>query len=629
MEPQRLFWTLVAVHLLVACYGFALNDEADQIAALHNLAQGSLRVEEVPPSAYQVFDNITWQRRWDDRPVASTPLNLLALPVLAGIRVMAFVAPLGVWFAGLAAVAIWRSIGWRITTAEGSPAPVLGVVAIGLVLGHGLRELGPDVDYYGAAIALNVTGIILGVIGSMLAWRLLGVHVTGAWRGILLAALVAGPWLYWSRLAKYHLLTAVFVLLILLALTSPRTRRRQLILGALVGLTYWTHFAVGLVALLAVGTLELRWLLAGQTQGAARFEFALLSGLFIGALPSLLENQYLFGNPLFNFYFAGASPTNATTSNPDGAWWTAIWSTLERVPQIASQLLHWNGPQDFALNLFSILTFGGRVEGQASGFLFICPLLVLLAARGLYRFIRSSDRPDHVVWAIAFLAWQAILGTNAGVVQGAGYDPRLWFHIWPLLALLSAYGVPSHQPREAAPPIVLGLAVVTFILLGMRLIATAGFQFDHGPAQAAEYVLMGTRILAVLAVAVAVVILSLKPAWRTAGIVISVGFLLAVPMSWSALYVVGLHPRLPDTDQIEGGTMLVPLSAAASDFVYHSLAPITAKPFVWNENGTLVFHPDYGNCLVTPTPCPLVEMPPELRRRLDIVANQTVTEQRP
>lgn len=626
MDTRRLAWLLVALHVLVAAYGFRLNDEADQIAAFHNLANGSLLVKDVPPSAYQLSDNISWQRRWqDDRPIASTALNVVALPVSIVVRLAAAIAPLTWWFSGIAALAIWRATGkpspWDEPIGRRGTIVGLGIWAL---LGLGFREPGPDLEYYGSAVALNVTSLALGVLGAILAWRVLGHQVKGSWRALLLGALVLGPWLYWARLAKYHMLSAVLVLVLVLLLQRTRTARRDFAIGVTAGILYWTSFAVGLVAILGLVTIETVRVAAwrGPRIQALRAWPSLALGGFVGLLPSFVENTYLFGNPFINFYFANSETSFGAGQSEvagSGSVFDALRGTVEAIPRIAQHLMAWNGPRDFVLNLLSTLSLGTRVDGNAFGIFLISPLLVL-AAVGAYRVLTKRVRRPELAWAICVLAWQALLGTNAGVTQGAGFDARLWFHALPLLAILAAFGVCIWRDPIAPVRAYVWAAIATGgLFLMVRAINLAGLRFDEGPAGAARYMVYGMAVMGFSAVGfmAGLHLLRGRADWQQRAMQGWVVVSLALPMVWTALFVVASHPHLPDVGSVEGGEMYVPAMAPLADFFYETVAPPTRLPMVWNETGTLVFHPSFGSCLVVPNPCPDVPIPENLRQRLE------------
>ena len=624
MDGARVAWTIVAAHLLVASFGFFLNDEADQISAFYNLSRGSLLIEEAPPSAYQLADNISWQSRWDDnRPVASTPLNVLALAFLPLAKVAGAIAPFSMWFSGLAALALWRAAGrpapW--SQALGGPAFV-ALFVLWLVLGAGFRESGPDMDYYGATVALNLTSLVLGIVGAILAWHVLGKHAVGAWRPLLLAALVLGPWLFWARLAKYHLLAAVVLLAIMALLQRPRSGRNDLVVGVLAGFAYWVNFGVGIVAILGIATLAVARVVRAQggRLGAVKRTLPFILGGLLGLAPAMAESTYLFGNPFINFYFADedtVSGAGASGVAENGTADNIVWATVQAIPRIASHLMHWDGPVDFVLNLFSTFTLGSRLEGMAFGIFWISPLLALSMV-GAFHLLRGPARPTEVAWALFVVGWQAILGTNAAVMHGAGFDARLWFHALPLLAVLAAFGVRSWPSPGKPSRILVGagfLALALFVLLWF--IAQIGYRFPS-PNVTARLVMQGTFVIgASLAILVwAWSVLRSSGHWRGAAAV-AVATALALPMVWLGLFAVAFHPGLPTSSGHTGAGTYVPLMEPVSQWVHDAIVPPTSVPLAWDANGTLVYHPDHGSCLVEPNPCPDIAMPDELRWRLE------------
>lgn len=634
MDDRRVIWAIVALHVAAGVYGFMLNDEADQATAFYNLAHGSLLVKDVPPGTSQLHNNISWQRRWDDdRPIASTPLNILALPVLFALHLADAVAPLSLWFSGIAVYAIWRAAG-RSAPWTKPPGALGAAVLLGglLVLGQGMRTLGPDLDYYGATAALNVTGIILGIVGSALAWHALGKHASAGWRPILLCALVFGSWLFWARLPKYHMLGAVNMLCIIALLQRPRTVKRDVLVGLLAGLAVWVNFGIGIVAILGLVSLKVAELIRspGARQAALRTWGPLLVGGLLGLTPAMAENTYLFGNPFINFYFASpetstvgghSSFTENATSEPEG---NIVWATLKQIPAIFSHLMHWNGPQDFFLNLGSTFTTGTRLEGGPSGIFLISPLLAL-SLLGVYRLFKGPSRPVDCVWALGVLAWQALLGTNAGALQGAGFDARLWFHILPLLALLAAFGIQGFHQETRARKIIAGAFVFsTGVFLFLWCLANLGYRLGT-PASLARLVLLGTLLLGALATALvfSVSIMRRSPKAPSRARAVALTSALAVSLVWTGLFTIAAHPSLPDSGSHEGATTFVPFMDATSTWIHDAISPPTLAPLAWNETGVLVFHPDHGSCLVVPNPCPDVPMPDALRQRLENTTRQT------
>ncbi|MEK6975246.1 MAG: hypothetical protein AABY18_02775 [Candidatus Thermoplasmatota archaeon] len=627
MQVGRAIWLLVAVHLLAGTYGFALNDEADQIAAFYNLAHGSLLVKEVPPSAYQLQDNISWLRRWDDRPIASTPLNLLALPVFAAIRLASAIAPLSVWFSGIATIGLWRAAGrpapWRSPPGVWGAAVLFGSWAF---LAQGMRALGPDLDYYGATVALNVTSILLGILGSVLAWHALGRHAKPSWRPLLLAALLLGPWLYWARLAKYHMLGAVTMLGIIMLLQRPATWKRDFAVGVLAGFALWVNFGIGVVAILGLASLKLVTLLRaqGQRRQAMRTWVPLIVGGLIGLAPVMAENTYLFGNPFINFYFAspetstGIGHTTLSENETGAAGGNPVWASLKAIPAIFAHLMHWNGPLDFLKNLASTFTLGTRVEGLVFGIFLISPILAL-ALVGMWRLARGPERPPDVAWAAAVLGWQAALGTNAGVMQGAGFDARLWFHLLPLLAILAAFGV-RKATQELRPWRVLAGAgaFAATVFIAIWAIGQSGHRLGT-PSTVPRFVMYGTFILGTILVGLSVAWSIFKRSGRTKAraTTMAMAAALAMPLVWGGLFMLVVHPHLPDSGSHQGGSFFIPVMGDVSSIIHGAVFPPAGLPMVWDGNGTLVFHPDYGSCLVNPNPCPDVPIPEDLRQRME------------
>ena len=599
-----------------------MNDEADQSAALHSLANGSLRVTEFEEAPYALHDFITWQRRWDDTPVASTALNVLALPVLGVLLAADFLAPLTAWLAAAFVWALWGAVGPRRDPSIHPAFPTKWRLAVLAALfvwaADRLRFDGPDVGFYYSTIALQFTNVALSIFAALLLWRIVAPIVPDtAARTAFFAAFLVGPWMFWARGLKYHMLGATVVALVLWLLTKPRTLRRDVLIGIASGFAVWVNIGVGIVIIgaLAVTELPRLWTQRRELARLSREWMALVAGAVIGLLPSLIENQVLFGNPFLPFYFAEAAGND-----------TAGSSALRAVPGILAHIMHWNGLGDFLLNLLSVFTTGQRVEGQPFGILMLNPILIFAPA-GVWLWGRRRIREPMATFAVCLVTVQAILMTNASVRQGAGLDVRLWFHVLPALLVLAAFGarpvlasIGRGDVRRIAT-IAIASAAVPYLIVGA--IVAVGYQL------APE---LGPHLLRTLLGAWAVLLFILAFAWAAAAMrganwrrakVTTVAILIAAPLVWSIFFLWVQHPDLRDFREHEGAGMFVPGMDHVSSFAESLVFPPRGLPVVYDGNGTMVFHPDHGSCLVVPNPCPDIPMPDILRQRLRALENAT------
>lgn len=616
MGTFRFAWLFVALLMFTSSFGWFINDEADQAAALDSLAQGSLRVTGDASSSYALADNITWQRRWDDTPVASTPLNFLALPVIPILLVADALAPLSVWFSTVAVLGLWRGLGfgwpWKASFQGlvGAPVRVALFLLLIAVATRGLRVTGPDVPFYVATIALQVTNLALTGGTTWLLGQLVSKPL-GKTPGkiLLLCGVVTGPWLFWAHGLKYHVLGAAAITVMLWLSGRPR-KHRLVFLGLVAGFAAWVNIGIGVVAGLAIGLFEISRHNPEPIEGAwAKRWSRLLGGMALGATPMFLENYYLFGNPLFSFYFSGDNLLQGTTTATTLASISqGIGGTIRAILEILRGILHWNGPMDFLLNLTSILTSGWRTEGNGFGIFLATPLLAF-ATIGAVAVISRRERSPAMRLALMLLLVQTILLTNAGVRQGAGFDPRLWFHVIPAFSLLAALGgrslfleLTSNDLKASFALALLGASASIGLAI---LIAKMGYGL--GPHGRTEFRLFYYGSLAVLAGGFAVVLagsLMMRQDTKTWARRLVGGFGLAVPLVWTIMLLVVNHTHIPRTGSHEGGSTFVPIMDDIGSELHRAIFPAGKLPFVYDGNGTLVFHPDYGLCTRNPSPCP-------------------------
>lgn len=584
MTRQRRLAFVALALIVTGSYGWRSNDEADQSAAFLSLSQGSLHVEEVSPRAYALSENVSWWRRWDDTPVASTALNVLALPVAPVILFVDWIVPLSVALsaavAGLAvflASDMWPSA--RLFLSPRRRLVLTGVLTLGL--SQGLRADWLDVQYYYPTVVLQMTNLALAVVGAELLWSVFSRSGAPSFaRAALWLCLVLGPWLQWGTALKYHMLAAVVVVAIIHLLQQPRVR--PLVIGILAGFAYWVNPMVGIGC---IGGLGMTWLAKDRSGRQASF---LAAGVLLGAAPGFLENTILFGNPLTGFYQAG------------GGFNYTVGTNGSAQPGLIETVLNWQGPKDFALNLVSILVDGRRVEGYAFGLLWVTPLLgVALLAGG------EALRQRSATFAVSLLAVQTLLMTNAGVRQGFGDDVRLWFHVLPALGLLAAHGFARiRSPIKAswgpllAGPLLGGAYIGAFVVAG-----SFGWTLGAGGTDFRLFYELGL-VLSVAAAAFVGLLSLYGKVQRQHGFAAMLSLALVAPLMWTVMAQVVQAPDIPRTGEHAGATTFLPGLHPVFDAIQDGLDPPSPLPIVYDVNGTLVFHPDYGLCIRKPSPCP-------------------------
>lgn len=550
----RSAWLFPALLILVSSYGWTINDEADQSAALYNLAHGSLRVRQVPSSSYAIEDEVVQTRRWDDTPVASTFLNVVALPVAALLLVATAVVPVPLFVGGVALAFAWR--GFSLARPWGSGTRLEQAVrwatfVAGLAfLTWGFDIDGPDVHFYWATIALQATNVLLALLAARLLWDIATPLVSDPGTRLLaVGAVTLGSFLFWAQALKYHMLGFLITTLVLWLLIRPRSRVRDLALGAACGLAFWVNPIVGIPALLAT---TVAWAFASRGRAGP----LVAVGLALGLAPAMGESWILYGSPFETFYTTGAiAPDRPASAEPYTA---SIAVPLALGQDYVEGVLGWQGVRHFAANLASTWTTGHRLDGDSLGILVITPVLAL-AARGAWLQARASPAAPWAIWSLSLLIAQAVLFTNAGVVQGAGPDARLWFHVLPAAATLAFAGIPKGLTLPARRVLGHALVAVALVLALGALVMASGLRFGDGATQNARNLHLFAVCLAAAALVAWSAIAWARPDAKFrlahAGAVIAV----ASPILWTVAFVLLDPTRLPRLGQHEGGGMVIPV----------------------------------------------------------------------
>ncbi len=626
---SRLAWSLLLAGLLLASYGPSLNDEADQASALWNLGHGSLLVEEYPEAFYKLNerDRFGVRSAGSDLPVGSTMLNVLSLPVAGALFVVDAVVPLWLAFSVLATVAMWGALGmrwpwsrqWQWSRHEDRVEFAFRWMAFLVALAlaaNGFRATSPDLSLWFPHVALQVTNLSLWAVGAVLMWKLLGKHLPDPkGRTVALLAAVLGPWLYWGEGLKYHALSTFLVVALLVLRSAPRTPRRDLASGLVAGLAIWNSMGAGVVVLFALVLTELprAWAQRRNVRGLAKSWAVLALGLAIGLSPWMAQNTYLTGTPFLPPESASselATPLgqselaeNATTETSD-----SILLSLRALPGILAGAIGWDGPVPFTKNLLSILTTGHRVEAAPMGVLLVSPLL-LAAIPGAFIALRRGGRTPEATLAIALLVSQALILTHAASGQGAGNDVRMWVPMIPALGLLAAIGAkPWLRPLDAKANRRAWMIAAASVILGFLALATlvhAGHRFANTTHQhGATFLWAWLGLSACTAgIVVAAAIAGSKRAGRNARPVV-LGIALATTIIWSIMWCLVTPSQIPDYEGHVGGRMLVPVMDDVVSLLDRAVTYNPPLPTVYDIEGRLVIHPDYGFCTDVPNPCP-------------------------
>lgn len=635
MARPVLLWVRLAalLALLVGTHGMVMNDEQDQAVALHNLAEGSLEVEEHPRQYYHVRGTLYRQVRFEGtQPVGSTLLDYLAYPALVALRGLDALAPLGVWAAVLAAGLAWSLLPegrWR------SPWLFLGVVA---VLASGFRFPEVDLDLIGPVVALQATNLAL--YAACVAFLALAVQRHVAWPAahVAVATVAFGPLLFWATRLKYTMLSALLAATALWLAGEPASVRRNLALGLVAALAIWANVGEGAVLLAAGGVWFLVHLLrrkprprpsgppearasrergmeaapAPEPRPTLRLAAALVVGLLVGLVPWAMENQDLRGHPLRATYLApfkeagGNATAEGNATPPPGFLELAVAGDV------------WQGPQDFALNLVGQWTTGWRMEGNPVGVFALAPLLALMAWTLVRR--ASWRRPDLLL-AGAMVLWHAALLTNRVVRQGWGLDARLLAPLLPAVGLLAAPAIgrllarrgadgahaAGRRPDGATDPARTALRIgAAWSAGGALFLLAAGLTFGQGLRSwvadrllLLAWSLLGGAVAALVAVARRSGLLPTATLGRT----VAVGVALAAPILWNLLVAFAASTSAPAHDDLRA-TAFVPAVHDVRAWLTPKLFPPSPLPIVTDEFGRVVFHPDHGYCDVDPSPCP-------------------------
>lgn len=588
-------WALVALllGLTFGTYGWRINDEQDQVAAFHNVAQGSLFVLEHPRQYYDIADGgITWETRFPGKiPVGSTLLDMLGLPVLALVRVADALLPMGVWISVLASAAAYRLLpgNWRTPLMAKA-----GVVAVP-VLAVGFRAPNPDIDLMGPLVALQFTNLLLYACTAYFVARTVARFVAGPGAIPLVAAVVL-PLVYWGTRLKYTMLAVFLVALAVWLAGEAPSIRRNLALAFTAAFSIWNNIGEGIVLAGAVGVLLLAELLRNRPLRTKVSLAAPAIGLVVGLLPWAMENMLLRGSPFAASYLFPDSQDSVETVQG---------SILHFLLAQALALDVWNGWKDFFLNLVDPWTLGYRTEGQPLGVLAMSPLLAafVLAARP-----RVARSPEGLLgWT--FLLLHAVMLTNRIVRQGFGADARLLVPVLPIVGALAAraagpwfatWGRTDVRRLAAGATAVFGIAFAAVWIASAAGPLHAGLKMwptDKSLLLAWCGVLLALGLFALLFARFR--LLPWSP--RQVGTLL-LGALISLPLLWAVSATAAYGTDLRSDTPGQRVSNFLPLAQSVNEAASPVLTPFQF-PLVREDNYT-VYAPEYGYCDVDPSPCP-------------------------
>lgn len=584
---SRVFWLLFLLSLLTASHGAYLNDSRDQAAGLHALSEGSLRLSDGYGHLYYQGGNLSQQeRRTDGVPVGSTVLNVVALPMDLALRGVDHVIPFAVLLAFLVPVALAKTLSvspWNDRLRDGHQLALLFLLAaVGYFLTGRLSKT-PDLDLWHPFIALQATNIALFLLAAWRFHKLLSRHVDLRWAHIVTLATFAGSLLFWAPTMKYHVLSALLVVLMLEVSerTGPRAR---ILLGILAGLAFATNLGSGAVAVVAVGAWTTWRVLRKRWPAAAMWHVP--AGGLVGMLPFFIENLLLFGNPLTSFYQVPQG-TNATVG-------------AERTGWFAQYALGWESPLAWLEGISSVFVTGIAVEGSPLGVFHIQPLLIAAVVGSWLGRRHASAR-----LAALLLLLQAIVMLRPSLLQGDGVDVRLWTNVLPAMGLLA--GLALAKARAPSPKGVAAWAIGSLTLavafLALLDLLDVGYTDQHSKG---EHIRTYLNLIGIFWGLVALMGLVL---WRTLmgdrdRSTWMAGTAIGVTAVWVFTFMILSHTGLSPYQGDEEHTHWLDGVGQASDWMFYRLLPEYPLPIVYNEDGSLAFHPDHGRCDDPGVSCP-------------------------
>lgn len=474
-QDDRLFWAVFAVALgalgLFWHPGSYINDEVAQAAGLHELRHGNLGIDGEFPPGYAPFVR-TGYRHWllpdeDDpglrvRPVDSTMLNVLALPILLVLEGTA-------WALGYdLALAAWQSVALGFAIWRGTAfAPTLSLVirqrwAVlpGLVLLLG--SAGRAAEYPGEPFlqfaALQAVNMVAGAFAIALLFDLLRAEwpARTAAPVVLLLAL-SSPLLFWFASNKDTGLTIALVVAAAWcyrrgARTSPSM---TFLAFAVAGLALWSHLQYGLVLIASLGLVALPavWLSVSSLVARAA---AGIAGVSLGLLLEGTERALLRA---FDIRLGSGLPIPGLGGDPEGQTVLEQAESGQLSHSVLShpfetldawrQLIVWADWIDLALSL---------------SFVTIFPLLAV----ALFRLRDSAWRPVHPSLRAWTLVYAVVLLAVSGpriVQHGPGFDMRYAATFWPAVVLWTAPIVMRATERIGVRPFLLRTAMVAVCVL--------------------------------------------------------------------------------------------------------------------------------------------------------------------
>jgi len=310
-------------------------------------------------------------------------------------------------------------------------------------------------DKIWGVVLVQVVGIVIGLLGAYLLYRV-GLHMLkGVRHGAALAGIAAAAWYVapvGARFTQNCLETGAAALLPLgvgLFFLSqppdpdqPWPLRRCAIFGALLGVAFWVRND----AVLLAGAVCLTLVLSGLRRGSVMLGRRIVEAGFVGttalliASPWLMFNQSSFGSPI---PVSGISQSVHTTLGQNLA---LLPSILTEQASIVALI-----PQSW--------------ETRPAVLVLTCALLIAWVI-GVYWQTKDAGGAQRQ-WLAILSLWSALLIFFYGVIYGAGYFMgRYLYPLSPWMALLTV--ALSHRlwVRAGSPrPRVAQAAALSFILL--------------------------------------------------------------------------------------------------------------------------------------------------------------------
>lgn len=481
---------MLALTLLWSPYPF-LNDELPQSLGLDGLSHGHPWVQGPFPADYQLLHSLGWSH-WAvpdgtnlTNPVGSTPLNVLALPVLGTLVLLAGgLGPPGALavvvsvFAGATACLAAS----RRATLSSRPRVRLAIALAATVAVAALAALVPASRANGRFI-LEVASIQLVSMGCLVASGLLVQSMLAArfsrrasWT-LATAYVSCTPLLFWGVQTKYHSLAAALVVAVMWALDRARERKWAFVLaGVLAAISVWNQLPLGAIVAAAVGVTALATPQDPGGRSASVLRFS--AGFLIGLLPLTLE-WVLLGQKGLGTQYLPPLGLSAPVVHPGSG---VEVQTAARGPLVDFGVFHPKSTLEATWKTL-VWTNGMKVRGGMS-FASIMPFLAFALASVSSRPLRQSLRGAPTLFASALVVILFPILGAAVLDIGAGFDIRHAIMLVPAFFWFAAPAMATAIDRLDPKPflgVLVGFAVFAFGVALMLNFVThhAGISITH------------------------------------------------------------------------------------------------------------------------------------------------------